>query len=152
MRIRALLIAFSLMPVAAQAQLRRPDSTGLALAIARAIRLPIEKNGAARSTIVTTRTITPLSRIWNARVAASLKFLDSTLVTRKPTSEALRINVVSLDIFGLDSANANVAMSRCFADRFVGNSADYVFKRRGEQWVMLREQKGFAARGPCPKK
>ena len=151
MRICAVVVALTLTPVAALAQLaNRPDSIGLAWAMAQAIRAPIQRNGAARATVVTSGTITPVSAAWNKRLGSALKGLDSALVAQKPTKETLRVNVVSLSLMG-DSANANVAMSRCYAERFVGSSADYVFKKRGKDWVILREQRGIAARGTCPK-
>jgi hypothetical protein len=152
MRARVLSVILLLAPAALPAQLaNRPDSIGLAWAIARAIRPPIQRNGAPRAAMVTTGTITPMSAAWNNRLGSALRGLDSTLLTRKPTKETLRINVVTLSLVG-DSAMANVAMSRCFDARFVGSSVNYIFKRRGTDWMVVLEQKGFAARGPCPKK
>lgn len=151
MRICLVLFALGMTPAITSAQLaNRPDSVGLAWAIAQAIRAPIQRNGAARATVVASRTITPVSMAWNKRLGSALKGLDSTLVASRPTKETLRVNIVSLSLMG-DSANANVAMSRCYADRFVGSSADYVFKRRGKDWVILSEQRGVAARGTCPR-
>ena len=151
MRICLTLFALFLAPAVTSAQLaNRPDSTGLAWAIAQAIRTPIQRNGAPRSTMVATGTITAVSKNWNARVGRALKALDSNLVARRPTKETMKVNVVALVMLG-DSASANVAMSRCFEDRFVGSSAEYAFKRKGGEWVVVHEQRGIAARGPCPK-
>lgn len=149
MRIRLLILCMALTPTAVLAQLRRADSTGLALAIAKAIQTPIRANGTPRSVIVTTST--PVSVAFNRRVGDALKTLDSTLITRKPTKETMRINVSRLEIYGLDSAAANVALSRCNGERFVGSSVDYIFKYKADVWVVVLEQKGFAARGTCPK-
>jgi hypothetical protein len=151
MRICLTLFALLLAPAVASAQLaNRPDSTGLAWAIAEAIRAPIQRNGAPRSTMVATSTISAVSKDWNARVGRALKALDSNLVTRRPSKETMKVNVVTVAMVG-DSASANVAMSRCFENRFVGSSADYAFKRKGGEWVIVHEQRGMAARGPCPK-
>jgi hypothetical protein len=151
MRFHAALIALFLAPVAASGQLaNRPDSIGLAWAIAGAIRAPLQKNGAPRATMVATATISPVSKAWNHRVGSALKVIDSTLIARKPTKETMKVNVVTLTML-TDSASANVAMSRCFGDRFVGSSAVYSFKRKGNDWVIVHEQRGLAARGPCPK-
>jgi hypothetical protein len=151
MRIRAMLFGLSLAPAVTSAQLaNRPDSAGLAWAIAGAIRAPIQKNGAPRSTMIESATISPLSKLWNARVGRALKSIDSTLVARRPTKETMRVNVVELSMFG-DSATANVAISRCYAERFVGSSAVYSFKRKKDEWVVVHQERGMAARGPCPK-
>ena len=153
MRICVLLFALLLIPGVGVAQLaNRPDSAGLARAMAKAIQAPIKKNGAPRAAIVTAGTIEPLSKAWNAQLDYALKTLDSSLVTRRPTNETLRINVVKADMIFGDSAAVNIAMSRCYAERFVGSSVDYSFKRRGTEWVIVHQQPGFAARGPCPKK
>jgi hypothetical protein len=151
MRARVLLFALFLAPAVSSAQLaNRPDSIGLAWAIAEAIRAPIRQNGAPRAAMVTSGTITPESAAWNVRLGGALRGLDSTLLTRRPTKETLRINITTATLL-TDSATANVAMSRCFGDRFVGSSVNYVFKRTGTDWKVLQQQKGFAARGPCPK-
>src|SRR5205085_6382372 len=109
-----------------------------------------KKNGTPRSTMISSGTISELSMLWNARVGRALKSLDSTLVARRPTKETMRVNVVELWM-SVDSASANVAISRCYADRFVGSSGVYSFKRKKDEWVIVHEERGMAARGPCPK-
>jgi hypothetical protein len=151
MRIGAVLLVLCLAPRVTSAQLaNRPDSAGLAWAIAQAIRAPIQKNGAPRSTMITSGSISPTSTLWNARVGRALKSLDSNLVAKRPSKETMRVNVVELSMFG-DSASANVAISRCYAERFVGSSAVYSFKRKKDEWVVVHQERGMAARGPCPK-
>jgi hypothetical protein len=151
MRMLSILFALSLAPAVASAQLIKPDSAGLARTIAKAIRPPIQRNGAPRAAMVTTSTIGSESAAWNVQLGWALKILDSSLVSRRPTKETLRVNVVSM-FMGADSASGNVAMSRCFDDRFVGTSVDYAFKKRGGEWVVVYQKPGFAARGACPKK
>jgi hypothetical protein len=153
MRMLSLVFVLSILPALASAQpplANRPDSGGVALAIARAIREPIQKNGAPRAAPVTGKSIQPASVLWNAKLLNALRAVDTNLVSRKPTKETLLFNIVSMSMTR-DSASANVAMSRCYADRFVGSSAVYELKRNGAEWKIVGEQRGIAARGKCPK-
>lgn len=146
------LFAFILAPAVASSQppVIKPDSAGVARAIAKAIRTPILKNGAPRAAAVVSKTITPESADWNRRVVNELRALDTALIARRPSKETMLINVVTLTM-SRDSASANVAMRRCYGDRFVGSSALYELKRNGAEWTIVAEQRGMAARGACPK-
>ena len=149
--VRLLIISLALLPAAGHAQLaNRPDSSGLAWAIAKAIHPPLERNGAPRAIIVTGTTLTAVSKAWNPRLTRALKDVDSAIFARKVTKETMRINISGAEMT-LDSATVTVALSRCFADRFVGTSGVYVFKRTGGDWAVVSEQKGISARGACPK-
>jgi hypothetical protein len=151
MRIRALLVGLCLAPAVALGQLaNRPDSGGLATAIAKAIRPPLQRNGAPRSIVLPVGELGSVQKAWNPRLTRELLALDTALITRKPTKETMRVNISSLEMTR-DSATVTVAMSRCNADRFVGASGVYVFKRRNSEWVVVSEQKGMSARGACPK-
>lgn len=152
MRMLSLVLVLLLVPAAGSAQplANRPDSGGVALAIAKALREPIQKNGAFRSAPVTGKTIQPVSALWNTKLLYAIRAVDTNLVSKRPTKETLRFNIVSMTMTR-DSASANVAMSRCYADRFVGSSAIYELKRTGTEWKIVAEQRGIAARGKCPK-